>query len=172
MILKNWIKNTGIISLLFFACLSFNCSGQIGSVKNQMVIENNDFNKNVVRGSLGFALIYVQASVQYERMLIGRHNKSLQSLWVSAGGGRYYLYSEWGNQFNLKTFALFGKNAAHFELGVGVALVMTEPDALNNVNIIPAGNLGYRFQKSDGHFMFRTGVGLPEGLYIGFGFVF
>jgi hypothetical protein len=168
--MKNWIKNIGISSLLFFACASFNCSGQVGSVKEILVLENNDFNKNVVRGSLGFALIYVQASVQYERMLFGRHNKSLQSVWLSAGGGRYFVYTDWGTQFNLKSFALFGKNAAHFELGVGAAVIKTE--SMDQFKLLPAGNLGYRFQKSDGHFMFRTGVGLPEGLYIGFGFVF
>ncbi|MFT6983614.1 MAG: hypothetical protein ACJAUD_002393 [Crocinitomicaceae bacterium] len=43
---------------------------------------------------------------------------------------------------------------------------------MDQFKVLPAGNLSYRFQKSDGHFMFRTGIGLPEALYIGFGFVF
>jgi hypothetical protein len=38
--------------------------------------------------------------------------------------------------------------------------------------INPAGNIGYRYQKTNGHFMFRAGLGLPEALYVGIGVVF
>ncbi len=36
----------------------------------------------------------------------------------------------------------------------------------------PAGSIGYRFQKAEGGFIFRTGIGFPDGLYVSAGFRF
>lgn len=35
--------------------------------------------------------------------------------------------------------------------------------------ILPAITIGYRYQKSTGGFLFRTGIGFPEIIYIGLG---
>ena len=35
-----------------------------------------------------------------------------------------------------------------------------------------SGSIGYRMQKPNGHFIFRTGVGWPEALYIDLGVSF
>ena len=43
---------------------------------------------------------------------------------------------------------------------------------LGKTLIIPAGAIGYRFQKPGGKFVFRTGIGFPESLYLSLGLCF
>ncbi len=43
------------------------------------------------------------------------------------------------------------------------------PEKSNYVRLSPVGSLGYRFQKPEGGILFRTGLGYPEGVFIGIG---
>ena len=47
-----------------------------------------------------------------------------------------------------------------------------KPSRLNHTTITPAANIGYRYQKPSGGFVFRTGIGFPDGVYLSLGFAF
>ena len=72
----------------------------------------------------------------------------------------------------------------HFEANIGLGLANVVEEAYsgfygsggssgsNYRAIYPVGNIGYRFQVPNKNFVFRTGVGFPELLYVGFGVAF
>lgn len=87
-------------------------------------------------------------------------------------GGGLMAFWESSGWFTMATYtSLTGKGSNHLEVGLGAMYAeYTEEEA--EAILLPAGNLGYRFQKPDGRFIFRTGVGFPEAIYISFGFSF
>ncbi|MEY3367452.1 MAG: hypothetical protein RI973_607 [Bacteroidota bacterium] len=60
---------------------------------------------------------------------------------------------------------LTGRKNSHFEVGLGWNLLFDEAS-------LPLIAAGYRFQKPRGRFVFRTGVGLIEGVYVSLGTAF
>lgn len=73
---------------------------------------------------------------------------------------------------------LTGKHRSHFEVGLN-ALLYNETKINNNEGtnekektfLVPEATLGYRYQKENG-IIFRTGLGFPQGLYVGLGYSF
>jgi hypothetical protein len=47
-----------------------------------------------------------------------------------------------------------------------------EPTRLSYSLILPAITIGYRYQKPDGHLVFRTGIASPDGVYVALGAAF
>jgi len=47
-----------------------------------------------------------------------------------------------------------------------------KPDRRDYDYFLPAGFMGYRFQKQNGDLILRTGFGYPELLYVGAGIAF
>lgn len=61
----------------------------------------------------------------------------------------------------------------HLEYGAGISAEIMEHISYNrDYKLWPAVNIGYRYQKPDGNFIFRTGGGWPEAAYVSLGFAF
>jgi len=86
-------------------------------------------------------------SINYERVLInGDKNKST----IRAGIG---VITE--IYFPVFYNHLFSFNKHHFELGIGTVLIWDVPDVYD-MYVMGGLNIGYRFQKPDGKFMFKA----------------
>ena len=99
-----------------------------------------------------------------------RRNATISKItpFVKAGyGGAAYWEGE--SSYILGQFGILtGVNAHHFEASAGLLKSFDE-----HYDMFPlCGVIGYRIQKPGGHFIFRTGVGWPEALYVGLGVSF
>lgn len=145
---------------------------------------------NAVYASLGFGV----ANLNYERKIFEPKKKSFfTSYWAKVGGGLWaeFFGGEGGN-LTLGLTALTGSKKSHLEVGLGltglydkvgynigvsnanypIPGIEPEPSKSDYIDIRPAAALGYRFQKPNGKFIFRIGIGYPEFVYLGFGFCF
>ena len=129
-------------------------------------IETKMFN-NAIYGNVGFGGLYFSATAYYERMFQRNAQKSKISTFVKAGyGGAAYWEGE--STYILGQFGILtGVRKNHLEVSAG--LVKFLDDYFSSPL---SGSIGYRFQKPGGHFIFRTGVGWPEALYVGLGVSF
>lgn len=149
--------------------------------------------KNVVYGTLGTAIVIGVATINYERMIGESKTKFITSYWLKIGFGEYYLLGSnigGGPYFTTGLTGLTGKNNGHFEFNIGVASLLdleeydrdyeayiegwttSEPHKSDYRKITPSVGAGYRFQKPDGKFVFRTGYAFPEFVYLSVGFCF
>ena len=66
---------------------------------------------------------------------------------------------------------LSGKRKGHLEIGIGPTFRVTKKSSYER-SVLPNAHIGFRYQKQGGSFIFRTGLGVPAGLYVGVGLVF
>lgn len=133
--------------------------------------------KNAVQGTLGtLPGFWGVINGNYERLISEKKKGLFKSYWFRAGAG---LYVEWGGEgghFVTGLTGLTGSNKNHLELNVGLALLFPnfpyEYAGPHPIRVNPAGVIGYRFQKPQGKFVFRFGVGYPEAWYLSLGLVF
>ena len=92
---------------------------------------------------------------------------ALCNTFARAGYGGYaILLGSPGSLVLVEGGILTGVDKSHFEAAIGMSYFMEKED---NRYLTPAVSFGYRLQKPGGRFIFRTGLGYPEGLYVGFG---
>lgn len=137
--------------------------------------------KNVISITLGTAAIYGIVNGNYERIFSQKKTGFIKYYLMRYGFGWYESYGSPGYNAIAGISGLSGLGKRHLELNLGVAAMFNwngyhEEDsndrALGKTLVIPAGAIGYRFQKPGGSFIFRTGVGFPESFYVSFGFCF
>lgn len=163
-----------VASLLLFFCLISNLAQS-----QQSIPENKppQLKKNVFYGTLGVypEEFYGTILGNYERMIYLSPGKRGSSLWFRAAAGPF---GSWGNEgwnYVSTVSVLTGKKSSHAEFGFGVLLSWDTsakrfyPLWSNNY---AAANIGYRYQKPGGFFVFRTGAGWPEVMYLSLGFCF
>ncbi len=127
----------------------------------------NQMNRNIVYGSGSYFLYNYSVTLNYERML--HINDTGRKIWsFRLGYGIIDSHGKiWMGTFN----NLIGRGKNKFEMSIG-ATHINEPHSYGpNYNSIVV-SAGYRLQSPDGKFMFRTGLGAPEGLYISAGYSF
>lgn len=129
-----------------------------------------DYYKNIGSLSFGLGPIYVIAMANYERMILNYSEKRNYSLWFRGGAGFWEWWEETGVNGMASLCMVTGRKKSHFEGSLGV--VYSSWFASGSKTFLPAGTLGYRYQKPEGHLMFRTGVGWPEAAYVGVGYCF
>jgi hypothetical protein len=86
-------------------------------------------------------------SVNYERLIL---NRSRQKSAIRVGAGivtEAYCPVTYNH--------LFSFSQHHLELGIGVVFIIP-PDAIYDMRALSSFNLGYRFQKPDGKFLFKA----------------
>jgi hypothetical protein len=108
------------------------------------------------------------------------------------GYSRWAFWAENGSTYYSALNWIWGKGKNHLETSLGLSVLFEsssykigvsnskviyggsgiEPSRLEYTLPLPSGNIGYRFQKPDSNFIFRTGIGWPEALYIGVGVSF
>lgn len=137
--------------------------------------------KNSLFGNIGMGIPWVSAaaSVSYDRSLFRLADQSDIRVRLSVG----YLGAMMSGHYNYQSLTvgfLTGANTSHLELFAGAAInqhhqVSTPGDIIEGEiksGIFPAGNIGYRFQKPQGWFIFRAGIGFPDLAYVGVGVAF
>jgi len=127
--------------------------------------------------------------VSYERMVFDNGTSACYSIWLKAGTGFYSNWGFGGPVFNLRGVYLTGLGKSHFEASLGASAIYDKvghpinvsnanyfgepvPSKLDDTFFMPSGSIGYRIQKPGGNFIFRTGVGYPETVYLSFGLCF
>jgi len=129
---------------------------------------DNDYKKNLIHGSFGTLVLGYTANIFYDRLLspMGKYHSTCTFARIGYQDN-IILTDPNGSALILEGGILTGKHFGHFEGALGIAYIQTE----NNV-LRPAFSVGYRGQKPDGSFMFRTGLGFPELLFFGLGIAF
>jgi hypothetical protein len=146
------------------------------------IIKNIDLTKNNIYAE-GHVGLFTKFALNYERQISSGEKVS----WYGRLGGG------WGADFSYGIFAetsawgglgtitmLTGKKNSHFELNAGaffspkgeVSLGFAMGDSnTDGVFIFPIFNIGYRYQKPSGGFIFRANVGaISTGLSVGYAF--
>jgi hypothetical protein len=164
--MKKYLRKTLLISSLFISsfCLSQELKPDLKfTTRNNVNIE-----------ALGNGRLY---SLNYERLLI---NRNRTKSFIRGGFGiTNALY------FPIMYNHLFSRNNNHIELGIGITAgwsIITRYGMSEYFRFLGNFNIGYRFQKSDGKFLFKAflapSVDLPNyssieisiGLSIGYCF--
>jgi hypothetical protein len=133
--------------------------------------------KNVIYATLGVdpGEFYGTLLGNYERMVIQFQNPFVNSLWVRVGAGPWVWWTGKGTNYVATISALTGRKGSHLETGAGVLFTYDSDrrsfhPLINDRHL--AGNIGFRFQKPEGLFVLRTGIGWPEFIYLSLGFCF
>lgn len=157
-------------SLLFIALIgcSILLSGQ--DKENKLT----SLKRNIITGNLGL----IEFNLNYERVLF-----VLDRATVNMRVG-YGWWDDWGGSGNNIYFVnqyVIGRRLSKLELGIGAKFKIDDccgGDWLKGVNNIystdlyPVLNIGYRFEKPEGGFVFRFGFGTESFVNLGFGYKF
>ena len=129
---------------------------------------DNYYKMNLIHGSFGTMVLGYTANIFYDRLLspIGKQNTTCTFIRIGYQDN-IILTDPNGSALILEGGVLTGRNFGHFEGALGITYIQTD----NNV-IRPAFSIGFRGQKPNGSFMFRTGLGFPELLFFGAGIAF
>ena len=150
---------------------------------------NNPASKNAVYGSVGFGGLYLIVNANYERLISISDKKSLRQVSARLALGKWALWADSGSSYLLGVNSVWGRNNNHFEAMIGAVALFEKssykisvsnanypypgydrvPTRLEYTMFLPAAGIGYRFQRPDGKFISRTGIGWPEALYVSFG---
>ncbi len=125
-----------------------------------------DMNKNTFYATLapgGYSFILGS----YERMINSNPESFITSSWLGIGGG---IVAEWfgdeGLAFKAFYTGLTGPNNNHLEFNFGLTYMSAV-----STTVTPLATVGYRYQKANGHFLFRIGGGWPENAFLSLGLV-
>lgn len=136
-------------------------------VLNPLSFKINQINRNLVYGSSSYLLYHYSAMVNYERILSIKED-ARKSISGRIGFG---IIDTNGKIITGSFNFLKGKTKNKLETGIGLSYI-SEEHSYGPSFISPALNLGYRLQNYENRLMFRTGIEIPLGLYVGFGYIF
>lgn len=153
---------TSFLGVLILFVSMFSYSQEQASLKSSKEA------KNGVVFSAGTVVLVSNLSASYERKLTSLGVQRESSLWIKA---RVSKFSGWididhGQFVDATLFTLLGSGRSFSELSLGIGMFPGDLD------IMPTGSVGYRFQKKGGGIIFRTGAGYPEIFYVGLGYSF
>ena len=152
------IKTFTLIFLL--ALISVTSFGQMES------LDISEFDKNSVYGNVGIGGLYFTATAYYERLIFKPFEKNNISPILKIGYGGY---ADWNGQSDYllaQAGIITGINKHHFESSAGLVYYPKDQTAFPSILV------GYRKQKPNSPFLFRTGIGFPEAIYAGIGWTF
>lgn len=154
---------------------------------------NQDVNPRLFKNVMYLTGGYVAGfsiSGNYERILWQNPNQFLRSIQFRVGIGKSWIETWaffYASDYELKTYTgtlglLAGRRGSNLEFGMGATYVdgqeVTTWIFSNNdyKHDFHAMNLsimmGYRYQKPGEYFIFRCGLGWPDGVYVSLGFCF
>lgn len=134
----------------------------IKSDSSKSKMYNNSLNLSIGPG--GILIFFLPAAIYYERMFQGKLFGPKISSIVDVGVGFETHWGDSGPFYMARYGILIGNKKPHLEVKAGAAIVYNE--------LHPSFSIGYRSQKPQSNFIFRTGVGWPETLYVGWGVSF
>lgn len=126
--------------------------------------------KNAIYISIHSLVYYLGANLNYEKTLQTREKGLIKIISVKLGAGQLgSLFDQTITFVHSGVHALTGKKNNHLDASIGVTFFSYQH---SSSKFLPAGSIAYRFQKPMGHFVFRTGVGFPEGVFVSLGAAF
>lgn len=143
-------------------CALVLCCGTVFSQANE--------GKNIIHISLAPDVAYNAATLFFDRII--SQNENLATFARVGFGGWSKLLIGGGTQTLAQGGIILGSNNKRFEAALGVAFQNEKNNDVTETTTIPAISLGIRSQKPTKHFVFRAGIGYPEGIYVGFGHAF
>ena len=163
------MKTNNICCLLFvvFLLLANSSVSQYKSVTNKQHFKPNTIHLNPGTG-IPIAL-YVSGFINYDRILKEKLFHRNINLFARASIGGTINWTDESIAALLQTGLFTGNKKSHFEIALGGLYLYT----FHNASVFsPSGQIGYRYQKPQGSFVFRSGIGFPELFYIGLGVAF
>ena len=165
--------------LFLFVFLSSLTFAQVNDTDGSNGLLKNSFSLNI-----GTAILATAAGLNYERVM----PKKNMYYTLSAGVNLFrfvFFTTENHTVLSIRNGLITGLDARnHFEASIGLGWDNVNKEASGGIygsggssasqynQFIPVGNVGYRFQAPNKNFVFRTGFGFPELLYISFGVAF
>jgi len=148
--------------------------------------------KNSLYLSAGTLGLWFTGSLNYERLVHTTDKKYHIDYFARINGGGFATWGSSGPATTLSVQGVFGEKTSHFETGLGIAWLFDKLSydiGVSNANypypgsepkptiweysiFLPAVTFGYRYQKPNGRFLFRTGLASPEGVYLSVGTAF
>lgn len=159
---QNLSKIAFTFYLLCLVCNSMN--SQTTSTDNNMKL----LRKNIFHVSLAPDVAYNAVHVFYDRIIYEKNN--IAAFARVGYGGWHTLLVNSGTIVVGQGGLIIGTQNGRFEAAVGAGFMKQTQYSSAHDKTVPAINIGYRSQKCDKHFVFRTGIGYPEGIYGGFGY--
>jgi hypothetical protein len=164
------------LKILLAICLVFSLNSGFSQTTNSEY-KPIELKKNVIYGTLGIDYweFYGTLMGNYERMIFQLPKSFVNSVWVRVGAGPWAWWTGEGINYVSTLSVLTGRKSAHLEIGSGLLITYNSDHnsyhpLINNSYL--AGNLGFRYQKPGGNFVFRTGMGWPEFMYLSLGVCF
>ena len=155
-------------TLVLCFCLFMAINNPLCAQENPTKENEPLFHDNAIYGSIGIGGYYVTLHGFYEHLIQERDKKTYLTTLIRAGFGYYGDWGDSGFFILVEGGFMTGARSAHLEAVCGINYFIQG----DRQGITPAGSIGFRLQKPKGHFIFRTGIGYPEGLYFGIGFCF
>jgi hypothetical protein len=170
-------RNMFKLKIIFILCYIFIADV---SLSQRAIIQKSsppDLKKNVFAITAGGSPeeFYFCLLGNYERMIVKLPKSFIHSFWFRVGAGPWAEFGPTGMNYVSTLSLLMGRGAVHAEIGSGVLFSYWSDEKefrpiVNNSHI--AGFLGFRYQKPGGSFVLKTGLGWPEGIYLGLGYCF
>ena len=122
-------------------------------------------NKNSINLSYGILSAYLSYEKLFQGKVFGTRNSTI--LDVGLGGLAHW---EGASPYIISRFGILtGSGRRHVEAKLG-ACFFWGGDL--QYTLLPSGSIGYRKQKPGSRFIFRTGIGFPDALYVSWGVSF
>jgi hypothetical protein len=163
-IVKRRLSRVIIMGSLLWSVNSYSQTTPGDSIKPKML--NNSINLSIGPG--GLLALYVPAGIFYERMFQGERFLPKLTKFVDVGVGAA-AYWEGESAFVFSRYGILtGHKKYHLEATLGAVGYLNG----DIIGVLPAASIGMRRQKPNSHYVFRTGVGIPEAIYVSWGVSF
>tara|TARA_B100000989_G_C19509400_1_gene458181 strand:- start:1346 stop:1837 length:492 start_codon:yes stop_codon:yes gene_type:complete len=144
--------------------------------QSKKMSSKNNLNGNNISLNLGSALIINGIGLKYERLIPRK-----KVYYTLMGGVHFNRINFFGVEDHLTIYFSNGlitgiNKQKHFEASFGLGLDQSigylHSTGFRYIEFAPIFNIGYRFQVPDESYVFRSGIGFPELIYLGFGMSF
>ena len=145
---------------------------QVGAQSDSIKVESLPLKKNSFYISAGAALdFYLVGTLAYERIFWQNTKDFHVAIGGQVGYSHYEVWGIGGSIINVNLLVLIGEGKHHLDF-LGGANFFLDGDLKDYGPYVLSIDIGYRYQKPIGGFIFRIGTGWPEVFYIGLGYNF
>ncbi|HLF34947.1 MAG TPA: hypothetical protein VI583_11960 [Cyclobacteriaceae bacterium] len=134
-------------------------------------IQRRNSSKNSIHGTAGIST-YLVYHINYERRIFSFPDNAVNSINLMIGYGNFLSLNGSGDMVLISSNFIMARSKHHFEIDAGIDYRFNMQAFIPGESVWPLFNLGYRYQKDKGGLLFRTGIGWPDGLFLGLGFTF
>jgi membrane-bound acyltransferase YfiQ involved in biofilm formation len=135
----------------------------------------------------GFVPVWGTLNINYERLIKKTNKGFFRSYMAKISGGYWFVWVSSGYHLITGLTTLTGSKSSHLETHIGFCTLFDNrlyndsafdsqitgepyPKKSSFFYYLPSASIGYRFQKPNSPLLFRTGISIPESIYISIGF--